>query len=106
MYKNLFKDTKIVQIKPISIVNCHGAAFHKGLLIGFGNYPCMHEFLSPLKLKYSHCRWCDKRSPHICFRCGFCYSCHPKMESIERRKVPANINMNRLIDIENLPLSG
>jgi hypothetical protein len=35
-----------------------------------------------------------------------CYSCHPKAESVERKRVPANINMNRLTDIENLPLSG
>jgi len=66
----------------------------------------MHEFLSPLKLKYGRCRWCDKRSPHICFRCVYCYSCHPEMESIERSKVPTNIDMIRLTDIENLPLSG
>lgn len=66
----------------------------------------MHEFLSPLKLKYGHCQWCDKRSPHICFRCGYCYSCHPKVESLEQKRVPANINMNELTDIENLPLSG
>lgn len=66
----------------------------------------MHEFLSPLKQKYGHCRWCDKRSPHICLRCGYCYSCHPKVEAIEGKRVPANINMNRLADIENLPLSG
>lgn len=66
----------------------------------------MHEFLSPLQLKYTQCRWCKKRSPHICFRCGSCYSCHAKVESIERKKVPAKIDMNQLTDIENLPLSG
>jgi len=66
----------------------------------------MHEFLSSLKPQYGHCRWCDKRPTHICFQCGYCYSCHQKVESIERRKVPANINMSRLTDIESLPLSG
>jgi hypothetical protein len=39
-------------------------------------------------------------------KCGYCYLCHPKAEESERKKVPANINMNRLTDIENLPLSG
>ena len=66
----------------------------------------MHEFLSPLKHEYGHCRWCDKRSPYICFRCGYCYSCHPHVESMERKKVSANINMNRLTDIERLSLAG
>jgi hypothetical protein len=32
--------------------------------------------------------------------------CHPKAEEIESKMVPANINMNRLTDIENLHLSG
>lgn len=66
----------------------------------------MHEFLSPLKPEYNQCRWYDKSSPHICFRCGYCYTCRPKVESPERKKVPANINMNRLTDIESLPLSS
>ena len=65
----------------------------------------MHEFLAPLKSKYGECKWCGKRSAHICFRCGCCYSCHPKMEEIEQRKVPASAAVN-LTDIENLPLSG
>lgn len=65
----------------------------------------MHKFLSPLELRYKQCRWCDKRSPHICFQCGSCYFCHPKVENIERKRVPANINLNRLTDIENLSLS-
>jgi hypothetical protein len=65
----------------------------------------MHEFLSPLEPRYRQCRWCDKRSPHICSRCGSCYSCHPKVESVERKRVPANISMDQLTDIENLPLS-
>lgn len=66
----------------------------------------MHEFLSPLKQRYGECRWCGKRSAHICTKCGYCYSCHPVAERIESKKVPANVNMNRLTDIENLPLSG
>jgi len=39
-------------------------------------------------------------------KCGYCYSFHPKAEEIERMRVPANINMNRLTDMENLHLSG
>jgi hypothetical protein len=66
----------------------------------------MHEYLSPLKHRYSQCRWCSKRSAHICIKCGYCYLCHPKAEEIESKMVPANINMNRLTDIENLHLSG
>ena len=65
----------------------------------------MHQFLSPLKLKYGYCAWCNKRSPHICLRCSYCYSCHPHMESVERKKAPAYINMNHLTDIETIPLS-
>lgn len=65
----------------------------------------MHEYLAPLKLKYSECRLCRKRSAHICFRCGYCYSCHARVEEIERKKIPANAGLNRT-DIESLSLSG
>jgi len=66
----------------------------------------VHEFLSPLKHRYGQCRWCGKPATHICIKCGYCYLCHPKIEKIEKKRVPANINMSRLTDIENLPLSS
>ena len=66
----------------------------------------MHEFLSPAKLKYTYCRWCDKRSPYICFRCGYCYSCHPLVENLEKRRIYANPGTTSPIDIESQGLSG
>jgi hypothetical protein len=47
----------------------------------------MHEYLAPLKERHAECKWCGKRSPHICMRCGYCYSCHPISEQVEKRRV-------------------
>lgn len=47
----------------------------------------MHEYLAPLKERHAECKWCGKRSPHICMRCGYCYSCHPISEEVEKRRV-------------------
>lgn len=47
----------------------------------------MHEYLAPLKERHAECKWCGKRSPHICMRCGYCYSCHSISEEVEKRRV-------------------
>jgi hypothetical protein len=44
----------------------------------------MHDYLSSNNLVYYDCIECKKRTPHICIRCHYCYSCHPKIERIEK----------------------
>jgi hypothetical protein len=40
----------------------------------------MHEYLGPIRQSYQTCKDCGKRTPHVCIKCGYCYSCHPKVE--------------------------
>src|SRR5205809_395447 len=46
----------------------------------------MHEYvnINGRDSQYKECVDCNKRTPHICFRCNYCYSCHFKIESIEK----------------------
>ncbi len=44
----------------------------------------MHEYLSSTNLVYYDCIDCKMRTPHICIRCHYCYSCHPKIERMEK----------------------
>ena len=46
----------------------------------------MHEYLSDSRFPYSECIDCRKRSAHVCIRCHYCYSCHPKIEQLEKEK--------------------
>ena len=39
-----------------------------------------HEFLAQAARIYKACEDCNKRTPHVCIKCGYCYSCHPKIE--------------------------
>ena len=48
------------------------------------DYYNMHEYLSSTNLVYYDCIECKKRTPHVCIRCHYCYSCHPKIERIEK----------------------
>jgi hypothetical protein len=53
----------------------------------------MHEYLrDTLVYRYRECKSCANRTEFTCIRCGFCWSCHWKMEQIER------------IDLHNKPL--
>jgi hypothetical protein len=46
----------------------------------------MHEYItSYIKPSYSQCIDCNKRTTHICIKCHYCYSCHFKIESIEKQ---------------------
>jgi hypothetical protein len=59
----------------------------------------MHEYLSYAKLVYYDCIECKKRTPHVCIRCHYCYSCHPKIERIEKEievKMRSNYKMQKL----------
>ena len=48
----------------------------------------MHEYLaSSINYCYSYCVECKKRTPHICIKCHYCYSCHPKIENIKGKKI-------------------
>ena len=46
----------------------------------------MHDYLSDSGFSYSECIECRKRSAHVCIRCHYCYSCHPKIEQLEKEK--------------------
>lgn len=48
----------------------------------------MHEYLTLYNKNrsYGECIECNKRTPHICLKCNYCYSCHPKMERIEKEE--------------------
>ncbi len=32
---------------------------------------------------YRVCNDCNKRTPHVCTKCGLCYSCHWKIERMQ-----------------------
>jgi hypothetical protein len=45
----------------------------------------MHEYITLYtNPSYGQCNECMKRTPHICLKCNYCYSCHPKIERIEK----------------------
>lgn len=45
----------------------------------------MHEYLrDTLVYRYIECKSCTNRTEFTCIKCGFCWSCHWKMEQIER----------------------
>ena len=45
----------------------------------------MHEYITLYSNpSYGQCNECMKRTPHICLKCNYCYSCHPKIERIEK----------------------
>ena len=46
----------------------------------------MHEYISDSHFSYSECIECRKRSAHVCIRCHYCYSCHLKIEQLEKKK--------------------
>ena len=46
----------------------------------------MLEYLSDSRFPYSECIDCRNRSAHVCIRCHYCYSCHPKIEQLEKEK--------------------
>ncbi|HEX9677702.1 MAG TPA: hypothetical protein VGA14_02950 [Nitrososphaera sp.] len=35
-----------------------------------------HSFLAQATSQYKECKDCNKRTPHVCIKCGLCYSCH------------------------------
>ncbi|MFY9869047.1 MAG: hypothetical protein WAK17_04960 [Candidatus Nitrosopolaris sp.] len=46
----------------------------------------MHEYLTvyATNQSYGQCTECKKRTPHIWTKCNYCYSCHLKIERIEK----------------------
>jgi len=53
----------------------------------------MHEYLTSYNKNrpYGVCMECNKRTPHICLKCNYCYSCHPKMERFEKEEQAKNL---------------
>ena len=62
------------------------------------SYQTMHEYLTLCgdNSQYGECIDCNKRTPHICLKCNYCYSCHFKVERMEKEYplkqiiIPAN----------------
>jgi hypothetical protein len=54
----------------------------------------MHEYISDSHFPYSECIDCRKRSAHVCIRCQYCYSCHPKIEQLEKVNKIAQVRPN------------
>ena len=47
----------------------------------------MHEYItSYVNPSYGECIDCNKRTIHICLKCHYCYSCHFKIENIEKEQ--------------------
>jgi hypothetical protein len=47
----------------------------------------MHEYFTEYPpLSYRVCADCEKRTPHICLKCNYCFSCHYKVERLEKNK--------------------
>lgn len=47
----------------------------------------MHEYFTEYPpLSYRVCADCDKRTPHICLKCNYCFSCHYKVERLEKNE--------------------
>jgi hypothetical protein len=47
----------------------------------------MHEYItSYVDPSYGECIDCNKRTIHICLKCHYCYSCHFKIENIEKEQ--------------------
>jgi hypothetical protein len=45
----------------------------------------MHEYFTEYPpLSYRVCTDCAKRTPHICLKCNYCFSCHYKVERLEK----------------------
>lgn len=62
-------------------------------LTNFSFYYCrrylhiyMHEYLADRSFPYGECIECKKRTAHFCIRCLYCYSCHSKVERLEKEK--------------------
>ena len=64
----------------------------------------MHEYItSYIKPSYSACIDCNKRTTYICLKCNYCYSCHFKIEKIEkeRKKKKKKVSNNNNDAINN-----
>src|SRR5919199_4135170 len=73
-----------------------------------------HEYLRDTLIPtYKDCSSCNTRTQFTCVKCGYCYSCHWKMEETERTK-PKRSNFTVLekysqpatIAVEQSPPSG
>jgi ferredoxin len=56
-----------------------------------------HDFLvqaTNSQQLYRVCKDCNKRTPHVCIKCGFCYSCHWKIEEEEEG---TELNQSQLV---------
>jgi hypothetical protein len=60
-----------------------------------------HAFLSSIRQAYGECAHCDKRKIKVCPTCGYCYTCHPVSEQIERRPKKSYFAIGNLFDIES-----
>lgn len=51
----------------------------------------LHEYRQSLESQsYNECKFCHLRQTGVCLKCGYCYTCHPVIESAERRSAVAS----------------
>jgi ferredoxin len=52
---------------------------------------------------YRACNDCNKRTPHVCTKCGLCYSCHWKIEitPLNQLRLVATTTATRAIPFED-----
>jgi len=59
-------------------------------LVGEKNKYLKHGYLrNSIKLEYKECRSCKTRTQFTCVVCGFCWSCHWKVEQLA--KIPKHL---------------
>jgi hypothetical protein len=66
-----------------------------------------HEYLrDTLDMRYTRCVSCGNRTEFTCIRCGFCWSCHWKMEQVEKfRLLDRSLNGGRLSPPSSYPVA-
>lgn len=55
-------------------------------------------------MTYKECKSCSNRTEFICIRCGFCWSCHWKVEQIDKNELLAT-GQDEPIHLKNYILS-
>ena len=54
-------------------------------LLGKKNRLQKHEYLrNTIELQYKECKSCNTRTQFACVVCGFCWSCHWKVEQLAK----------------------
>ena len=51
-----------------------------------------HEYIrDTMSFRYQDCVFCGNRTEFTCIKCGYCYSCHWKIEQVEQLELRDNL---------------